>query len=119
MLEDELDHGVGQACVLLSGLGVVHHVVIAAFGQGEPGGQFVGPGDDLAVPGSHTCLVGGLPGGLGLFPLAEVVVHAAEQQRQSADGYQQLAMLGQGEPPAQQPGDIAQPLPGARLQLAR
>lgn len=26
-------------------------------------------------------------------------------------------MLGQGEPPAQQPGDVAQPLPGARPQL--
>ena len=64
-LEDELDHGVGQACVLLPGLGVVDHVVVAAFGEGEPGGHLVGPGDDLAVPGLQPGLVGGLPGGLG------------------------------------------------------
>jgi hypothetical protein len=39
LLEDELDHGVGQARVLLPGLGVVDQVVIATFGQREPGGH--------------------------------------------------------------------------------
>ena len=98
LLQDELNHGVGQACVLLSGPGVVGHVVVAALGQGEPGGHLVGPGDDLAVPGLQACLVGGLPGGLGLLALTEVVVDAAEQQREPADGDQQLPVLGQGEP---------------------
>ena len=69
------------------------------------------------MSGLQACLVGRLPGGFGLFPLAEVVVHAAQQQRQPPDGDQQLAMLDQGEAPAQQPGDVAQPLPGARPQL--
>jgi hypothetical protein len=78
LLEDELDHGVGQSCVLLPGLGVVHHVVVAAFGEGEPCGHLIGPGDDLAMPGLQACLVGRLAGGFGLFAFAEVVVHAAE-----------------------------------------
>ena len=42
-------------------------------------------------------LIGGLPGGLGLFPLAEVVVDAAEQQRQPSGRDQQLAVLGKGK----------------------
>jgi hypothetical protein len=46
----------------------------------------------------QACLVGGLPGGLGWLALAEVVVDAAEQQRQPADGDEQLAVLGQGQP---------------------
>ena len=79
LLQDELDHGVGQACVLLPGPGVVDHVVVAALGEGEPGAHLVRPGDDLPVPGLEPGLVGGLPGGFGLFPLAEVVVQAAEQ----------------------------------------
>jgi hypothetical protein len=58
----------------------------------------------------QACLVGGLPRGLGLLALAEVVVDAAEQQREPADGDEQLAMLGQGEPPVQQPGDVVEPL---------
>ena len=33
-------------------------------------------------PACSACLVGRLPGGFGLFALAEVVVDAAEQQRQ-------------------------------------
>ena len=98
LLQDELDHGVGQACVLLSGLGVVGHVVVAAFGQGEPGGHLIRPGDDLAVPGLQACLVGGLPGGLGLLAFAEVIVDAAEQQREPPDGDQQFPVLGQGQP---------------------
>ena len=117
LLEDELDHGVGHACVLPPGPGVVHYVVVTALGEGEPGGHLIRPGDDLPVPGLQACLVRGLPGGLGLLPLAEVVVHAAEQQRQPADGDQQLAVLGQGEPPVQQPGHVAEPLLGARPQL--
>jgi hypothetical protein len=69
LLEHELDHGVGQACVLLSGLGVGHHIVVAACGEGEPGGHLVGPGDDLAVPGLQARLAGRLPRGFGLFSL--------------------------------------------------
>jgi hypothetical protein len=71
--------------VLLSGLGIGNDVVVAALGQGEPGGR-LGPGDDLAVPGLPACLVGGLPGGFGLLALAEVVVDAAEEQCQPSDG---------------------------------
>ena len=104
--------------MLLSGPGVVGHVVLAAFDQGEPGGHLVGPGDDLAVSGLQACLVGGLPGGLGLLALAEVLVDAAEQECQPADGDQQLAVLGEGEPPVQQPGDVAEPLLGACAQFA-
>jgi len=103
LLEDELDHGAGEPGVLLSGLGVGNDVVVAVLGQREPGGHLVGPGDDLAVPGLQACLVGGLPGGFGLFALAQVVVHAAEQQGQPSGRDQQLAMLGQGESAAEQP----------------
>jgi hypothetical protein len=53
------------------------------------------------VPGLQACLVDGLPGGLGLFAFAEVVVDAAGQQREPADGDEQLAVLGQGQPPVQ------------------
>lgn len=119
LLEDELDHGVGQSGVLLPGLSVVHDVVVAAFGEGEPGGHLIRPGDDLAVPGLQACLAGRLPGSFGLFAFAQVIVHAAEQQGQPPGGDQQLAVLGEGEPPAQHPGDVAEALLGAGLQLAR
>jgi hypothetical protein len=104
LLEHELHHGVGQSGVCLARLGVGHDVVIAGLGQGEPGGEFVGPGDDLAVPGLKPGVVGRPPGRLGLLALAQVVVQAAEQQRQSSGGDQQLAMLAEGAPPADQPG---------------
>lgn len=60
LLKDELDHGVSEPGVLLSGLGVVDYVVVAAFCQGEPGGEFVRPCHDFAVPGLLAHLVGGL-----------------------------------------------------------
>jgi hypothetical protein len=58
-----------------------------------------------------------LPGGFGLLALAEVVLHAAEQQRQPPGRNKKFAVLGQGEPPAEQPGDVAEPLLGPDAQL--
>jgi hypothetical protein len=62
------------------------------------------------VPGLQARLVGRLAGGLGLFPLTEVVVDAAEQQSEPPGCHQQLPVLSQREPPAEQPRDVAQPL---------
>jgi hypothetical protein len=85
---------------LLSGVGVVGDVVVAAFGEGEPGGQLAGPCRQLAAAGLLAYLVGGLPGGLSGLAFAQVEVQAAEQQPQPASGHQQIAVLPQGEPPA-------------------
>jgi hypothetical protein len=56
----------------------------------------------LAAAGLVAYLVGGLPGGLGGLAFAEVEVQAAEQQPQPASGHQQVAVLPQGEPSAQE-----------------
>lgn len=72
--------------MLLPGFGVGGNVVVAPFGEREPGGELVGPGDNLAVPGLEARVVGGLTCCLGRFALAEVVVQAAKQQGQPARG---------------------------------
>ena len=116
-LQDELNHGVAYSCELLSGAGVVDDIGVAAFGEGEPGGQLAGPGRHLAAAGLLAYLVGGLSGGLGGLAFAKVEVQAAEQQPQPASGDQQIAVLPQGEPPAQELGQVLKPLPGPGAQF--
>jgi hypothetical protein len=89
------------------GAGVVDDVGVAAFGESEPSGQFAGPRGQLAAAGLLAYLVGGLPGGLSGLAFAKVEVQAAEQQPQPASGHQQVAVLPQGEPSAQELGTIA------------
>jgi hypothetical protein len=48
---------------------------------------------DIVEPLSNCSLVGRLPGGFGLFAFAEVVMDAAEQERQPSRGDQQLTVL--------------------------
>jgi hypothetical protein len=116
-LQDELHHGVAYPRELLPGAGVVDDVGVAAFGEGEPGGHLAGPCRHLAAAGLLAYLAGGLPGGLGGLAFAQVEVQAAEQQPQPASGHQQIAVLPQGEPPAQELGQVLQPLPGPGAQF--
>ena len=116
-LQDELNHGVAYSGELLSGAGVVDDVVVAAFGEGEPGGHLAGPRRQLAAAGLLAYLVGGLPGRLSGLAFAQVEVQAAEQQPQPASGHQQIAVLPQGESAAQELGQVFQPLPGSDAQF--
>jgi hypothetical protein len=58
-----------------------------------------------------------LPGGLTGLAFAHVEMQAAEQQPQPASGHQQIAVLPQGGPPAQELGQVLEPLPGPDAQF--
>src|SRR5262249_16643035 len=70
LLEYKLYHAVGRPSMRLARLGIGHNVVISTFGQGEPGSEFVGPGDDFAVPGLKPGVVGRLPSCFSLLSFA-------------------------------------------------
>jgi len=51
LLEYKLYYAVGRSSMRLARLDIGHNVVISTFGQDEPSSEFVGRGDDLAMPG--------------------------------------------------------------------
>ena len=75
------------------------------------------PGHDLGVVGLGAQRQRCLAGGLGCLPVAGVVLHAADQQRDPSGQDQDLPVLLEGQPLALQRGDPAQPGPALGQQL--
>src|SRR5690606_29858151 len=89
LLGDQLDVDAVAAVGGSAGLGGGDHVLVAALGQGVPGGHRPGPNNDLAVAGLVTDGAGGTAGRLGCGSHPEVVLQTADEQGQPAGGDQQ------------------------------
>ncbi|MFF0572453.1 hypothetical protein [Streptosporangium saharense] len=63
-----------------------------------------------------THLIGSTAGGLGLLPLAQVVVDASEQRGQPAGNDQEFAVLVEGDPAAEEAVDLGEAFLGAVAQ---
>ena len=103
----------------LAGFRDCHDVAVAALGEGEPRGHLVGPADDLVVPGLVAELACGGPGRLGGDAHPEVVLEAADEQREPSCGDQQLGVDAKTDRLAQQLGNLVEPAVGLGAERCR